>query len=219
MPGNMICCPFRDIDPALSGNVYYQLLGTAPNRYMVVTWDSIPLFDNSGTGTTCGGTPYSIFQCVLYETTNYIDVIIKNSYSCSAWNTGYGIIGIQNAAATIAYCPPGRNLGAWTATNEAWRFIPDSACGYTTGIKANNQQTTVKVYPNPATNFIQVSLAGNGENTSIEIYNTIGECVRRQTATSSNCQINVADLSNGVYILNVKDNAGSVITKKLVINN
>jgi type IX secretion system substrate protein len=212
--GNTISCPYRDIDPALGGNCYYQLLGTAPNRYFVVSWYNVPLFDNTG------AQPNSTFQCVLYECTNYIDVIVGNSYSYASWNSGNGIIGIQDSAATVAYCPPGRNLGAWTATNEAWRFIPNSACGSTTSIKASGQQqATVKIYPNPATNFIQISLAANSENTSIEIYNMIGECVKRQMATSSNCQINVADLSNGVYMLNVKDNAGNTITKKLLISN
>jgi hypothetical protein len=212
MPGNMICCPFRDIDVAVAGNIYYKTLGTAPNRYFIVTWDSAALFSCT--------TPKSTFQCVLYECTNYIDVIVGNSSGSCSWNGGNGIIGIQNAAATVAYCPPGRNLGAWTAVNEAWRIIPDSACGSATGIKANNGQSTAfTVYPNPATNSIQVSLAGNSESTSIEIYNMIGECVIRQIAKSSTCQINVADLSNGVYMLNVKDNAGSVITKKLLISN
>src|SRR5690606_1976544 len=38
---------------------------------------------------------------------------------------GEGVLGIQNAAGTLAYTPPGRNTGAWNATNEAWRFSPD----------------------------------------------------------------------------------------------
>src|SRR5690606_5300831 len=31
---------------------------------------------------------------------------------------------IQNGAGTLATVPPGRNTGAWSATNEAWRFTP-----------------------------------------------------------------------------------------------
>ena len=127
MPGNTINAVFRDIDVAIGGVTYVQTLGTAPNRYFVVSWDSIPLFDKGGG--ICDGTHNSSFQCVLYESTNYIDINIGNSVSCAAWNSGYGIIGIQDSAATVAFCPPGRNRTTFSVngTSEAWRFMP-SGC-------------------------------------------------------------------------------------------
>lgn len=150
MPGNIISAAFRDIDPVLGGNTYYEIGGVAPCRYAVISWVNIPLFDNQNDGTsTCDGDPNSTFQCVLYENTNFIDVYIGNSFSCPAWETGYGIVGIQNAAASVAICPPGRNCSAWTANNEAWRFTPIGAPAYTfnwagpTGNLGTAQTTTV----------------------------------------------------------------------------
>ena len=46
------------------------------------------------------------------------------------WNSGNALVGIQNATATTAYTPPGRNTGPWTVpagSPEAWRFTPDGA--------------------------------------------------------------------------------------------
>ena len=123
-PGNTINV-FRDIDPSVSGsNVSYYIAGSAPCRYLVFYFSNVALY-------SCG-TPRSTFQMVLYENTNYIDIYIANSSGTCSWQNGYGIVGIQNAAATSAVVAPGRNAnsGAWTATNEAWRFTPTGAPSY-----------------------------------------------------------------------------------------
>ncbi len=127
MPGNTICAAFRDIDPSSSGNIYFATYGTAPCRAFVISWSGIPMFSSS-----CSSTPFSTFQLVLHETTNYIDVFINNSTACTAWNSGYGIVGIQNINATVGVAAPGRNFPtAWTANNEGWRFTPTGAPTYT----------------------------------------------------------------------------------------
>lgn len=129
MPGNTICASFRDIDPTSSGNIYFAYYGTAPCRALVISWDNIPMFSNPG---SCTGVPNSSFQLVLYETTNFIDVYVQNSSACPGWNSGYGILGIQDQTGTTAYFPAGRNYPtAWTAVNEAWRFVPTGAQSYT----------------------------------------------------------------------------------------
>ncbi len=125
MPGNTICAAFRDIDPSFGGTVGYYFTGTAPCRALVIYWANIPLY-------SCGP-PNSTFEAVLYENTNYIDIYLQSSSnSCVSWQQGKGIIGIQNAPATVAYCPPARNFPSnWTATNEAWRFVPTGIPSYT----------------------------------------------------------------------------------------
>ncbi|MGZ3865914.1 MAG: hypothetical protein ACXVNR_05590, partial [Bacteroidia bacterium] len=165
LPGNTICGAFRDIDGTVGGNIFYNYVGAAPCRALVVSWVDMPLF-----GSSCSGSMNSTFQIVLYESTNYIDVYIQNSTSCSAWNSGYGEIGIENAAGTVAVVPPGRNFPAtWTATNEAWRFTPTGAPTYTvtwtdpTGVVGTG--TTVSVCPNTTTTYTAtmnlVSCAGS----------------------------------------------------------
>lgn len=154
LPANTICGAFRDIDPSISGDIFYQYIGTAPCRALVVSWVDVALFSAS---CQSGGTN-STFQIVLYENTNFIDVYIQNSTSCTAWNGGYGIVGIQDATGASAVVPPGRNYPAtWTALNEAWRFTPTGPPTYTvtwtdpsgvvgTGLNYNACPTTTTTY-------------------------------------------------------------------------
>lgn len=128
MPANSIAICCRDINPNGNGTIKYYTAGTAPCRYLVVYYSTVPLFH--GFFDNCNTVPNSTFQLVLYENTNFIDVYIANSTSCT-WNSGYGIIGIQNIGATTAVCPAGRNRTAFTAVNEAWRFTPTGTPSYT----------------------------------------------------------------------------------------
>ena len=121
MPGNSIFL-FRDIDPSVSGSVKYYITGSAPCRALVFYFKNVALYSCTN--------PKSTFQFVLYENTNFIDIYVENSSGSCSWESGNGILGIQNAAASNAVCPPGRNIGNWTATNEAWRFYPTGASSY-----------------------------------------------------------------------------------------
>lgn len=121
---NAIYGVYQDIDPSITTSpaqplINYQVLGTAPCRAMVISFSKVALF-----GSSCTAFPPQTSQIVLYETSNMIDVNIKNRTSCTGWNSGSGVIGIQNAAGTNAVVPPGRNTGTWSATNESWRFTP-----------------------------------------------------------------------------------------------
>jgi gliding motility-associated-like protein len=121
---NAIYGVYQDINPATSTapivkSINYQILGEAPCRAFVVNFFNIPQF-------SCNlNVPLQTSQIVLYETSNVIEVYVENRVPCTTWNDGLGVIGIQNIDGTLAHFPPDRNLGAWTATNEAWRFVPD----------------------------------------------------------------------------------------------
>ena len=113
----------HDINPATSDTeeIGYEVLGTAPNRVLVVAYFEVPMF--SGACTDLLATQ----MAVLYETTNIVDVYILNKPTCETWNDGNAVLGIQNNAGTEAFVPPGRNTSdsPWTTEFEAWRFIPD----------------------------------------------------------------------------------------------
>ena len=118
-----IFTPGHDINPATSDTeeIGYEVLGTAPNRVLVVAYFEVPMF--SGACTDLLATQ----MAVLYETTNIVDVYILNKPTCETWNDGNAVLGIQNNAGTEAFVPPGRNTSdsPWTTEFEAWRFIPD----------------------------------------------------------------------------------------------
>jgi hypothetical protein len=53
-----------DLDPSAAGEVYYQTLGTDPNRTFVVEWDGVPHYSAGGSNT---------FEIILYEGSNDIE--------------------------------------------------------------------------------------------------------------------------------------------------
>ncbi len=116
---NAIFGAYHDIDPSVCGQIEYYVTGDAPFRVFVVNYTQICHFSSS-----CNNLQ-TTQHIILYETSNIIDVYIDEKPTCTTWNDGNALLGIQNASGTIAYTPPNRNTGPWTATDEQWRFVPD----------------------------------------------------------------------------------------------
>lgn len=129
--GNCIMGPYHDIDPSLGGTISYQILGTAPCRIFVISYNQVPMFDSDDFLSTCSGMD-ATHQIAIYETTNAIEIYIAHKDACpdggflqTGWNDGLAVEGIQNATQTVAYTVPGRNNSVWTVNNDAWRFTPN----------------------------------------------------------------------------------------------
>ena len=74
----------------------------------------------------------------------------------------------------------------------------------------------VSIYPNPATNLINVVLP-SVENTEVVIFNMVGEVIyQNDKLTKTNFTVDMSNHSNGIYFVNVKSN-NNVITKKVTI--
>ncbi len=77
-------------------------------------------------------------------------------------------------------------------------------------------ETSVKIYPNPATASITIDFADTGlENAHIEIFNTLGMTVRQLDALDVVQEIDLEDLPSGMYLLKIRSGA-SEITKKII---
>ena len=123
---NAVYGVYQDTDPAVVTNpdphsINYGVVGEAPCRAFVVNFENITQFGFNSTVT--GQTS----QIVLYETSNIIEVYVKKRTPEIAWQQGQGVLGIQNATGDLAFVPPGKNTGAWTIKEEAYRFTPAGA--------------------------------------------------------------------------------------------
>lgn len=127
---NCIMAPYHDIDPGVfyqGTTITWDIYGTAPCRYMVISWDSVPMF-------SCNAMLASQ-QVVLFESTYLIDINIKSKPICIGWNGGVAHEGIQNANGTVAFMVPGRNGTQFAVTNDSYRFTP-------AGVQALNYNIT-----------------------------------------------------------------------------
>lgn len=110
--------PTPDFEQVVNYYVLSTGINAAPNRVFVANFNELPQFNcNASAGLQTS-------QIVLHEGTNEIEIFIKKRTSCTSWNNGRGVVGIQNMNGTMGYAAPGRQTGAWSATNEAWRFSP-----------------------------------------------------------------------------------------------
>ena len=95
------------------------------------------------------------------------------------------------------------------------KFIAKNKCGVdsittpiivkNTGIRVVLNNDIVKIYPNPANQYLHISSDNNTVSTStIYIYNSVGTVVKTiKTDNLTESQINLADLSSGIYFLKV----------------
>ncbi len=115
---NSIFGVYHDMDPSVSSDeeINYAQYGTAPNRRFVVNFYQVPHYGCNEIRSTV--------QIVLYETTNTIEVYVKDKPICPTWNDGNAVLGIQNIDGTEGIAAPNRNTSdsPWEAYNEAWRF-------------------------------------------------------------------------------------------------
>lgn len=74
---------------------------------------------------------------------------------------------------------------------------------------SNNLQFSI--FPNPANDVLNIEI--NGAVKSVEIYSLQGQKVM----SSPEKQVNITNISNGVYLVRVEDENGAISTQKLVI--
>lgn len=120
VPKNAIMAVWRDWNPAVTGGPYitYQTIGTAPNRKLIVTWSSVPMYSCTSTQGT--------FQIVVHESSNIIHTNFQNMPTCLTWVNGDGVHGVHNPTGTYGLAVTGRNDTPFTTTYETTRFIPTS---------------------------------------------------------------------------------------------
>jgi hypothetical protein len=94
---------------------------------------------------------------------------------------------------------------------------------YDTQIVVVNQTNTkvsdlmgksVRLYPNPFSNRLAVQVSGFNE-TQLSVFNTVGEIVKRFSVEEGESVVDLSDLSEGIYIVQVRNE--SVVTNKRVV--
>ena len=73
----------------------------------------------------------------------------------------------------------------------------------------------LQIYPNPATNELNIQLNATGATYEVAIYNTLGSLVFVSEKTS-NSNINISELNSGVYFVKVTDTQNKVYLKRMI---
>lgn len=92
-------------------------------------------------------------------------------------------------------------------------FVPSST-SFLTSIEFGGDNCLI--YPNPATDYIDVSMLNDKIFNSINIYNVFGKKIIAQSINKDNIRIDVSKLSSGIYFAEITDGVIKNI-KKIVI--
>jgi hypothetical protein len=92
-----------------------------------------------------------------------------------------------------------------------------SACDTVyTSIKEEGIRKEVKVYPNPTTDKLHISIAGIKEPLIVLLLNTLGQEVARYALAQEEQEISLANLPKGVYYCRVLGREGAYLAAKVV---
>lgn len=88
-------------------------------------------------------------------------------------------------------------------------FVEDSS------LSINNiyNQTSINIYPNPANEYFSISGA---KIEKIEVINYLGKKVKIIESSDNITKVNLQDISNGVYFLNLFTETGTVIKRMII---
>ena len=100
---------------------------------------------------------------------------------------------------------------------EAWLFFQNHINNVNSTLSLTDieeLENTIQVFPNPASNIITIETNNTMEINEIMLYNTLGVNLNLK---STNGLLDIAHLSKGVYLLNIKTSKGA-LTKTIVKN-
>lgn len=105
----------------------------------------------------------------------------------------------------------------WISVNSVWTIIKKtyfiSSHQFT---PVNNwSDEEIKIYPNPASDFISIGLPESLKRVDFEIFNLQGSQVLHKTITES-CQINISSLAKGLYLYRI-GNKNKITKGKIII--
>ena len=80
----------------------------------------------------------------------------------------------------------------------------------------NTLSESIKLYPNPATDVIHLSVANRLNLTKIEIIDINGRTIKSISIENiTQKEVNISDLNKGLYLINIHSNDG-MVTKKII---
>lgn len=224
---------FKDINPG-NGGSYCEAFTVFNNKLYFSTNDG-----TNGTnmwqsdGTVAGTIPFLDNASNFISSPAYFTVFGSHLYFRAAAGNSMGdqlFTTTGSSASTHSLAPAGANSYALLCTAqiqtygnsvyfnadydtrscEVWKLDTTA----TAGIQAlvdNKYQVTI--YPNPSANIIHIQINEN-ENASIELYNTLGQKIYIQKLQAHETELNIDDLTSGIYTAQIiKDNQPVYQTK------
>ncbi|RYZ48502.1 MAG: T9SS type A sorting domain-containing protein, partial [Sphingobacteriales bacterium] len=136
---------------------------------------------------------------------------VNEMYNTASYNS------YANPVTIKTYEPTGANFDQTYLYNFYYELYNDA-----TPVATIPQEHQISVYPNPATDNVNIFWKGNeGNRVALRIVNASGQLVKTEMLNWNQTteQVNISNLSNGVYFLTISDNTGTMVYKHTIIKN
>jgi M6 family metalloprotease-like protein len=196
-------------------NHYSQTTNNTAFAFTSVGWES---YNNLITSVSLGT---HLFIEAIQCNPSY-DIVLLNNTPGSGNLTGQGTYIYNTPVKATASANPGYSFLHWTlgdsivSTNAIYEFIADQ----NKILVANFQSITeieemkvqqIHVYPNPATDFVQISGAPAG--TELSVLDLSGRVVLRTDLLTNDETIDMTSLKQGIYVFHLRDQGESTSRK------
>jgi hypothetical protein len=97
--------------------------------------------------------------------------------------------------------------GAYIQHTESIMYVDNlSFDGFVTSISEQTSENTIlNIYPNPASDIITLNIENkNNADLTLNIYNATGALVKSEKLIQNQRQFDIGDLSNGIYLVEIK---------------
>jgi hypothetical protein len=167
------------------------------------------LTDNSNNWTSQAISRYNI----SYDTSSNANYPIYPTISVffEGWEKWFDIINTQYPIAQDERWRENNNTGMLSYVETSTYNYEEVVLGIN---NIEKQNENISVYPNPTNDILNIEVQENSKPLQITLYNTLGKEVMRTNLSSS--QINIANLPQGLYLLNISSNGKILNTEKIV---
>jgi hypothetical protein len=123
------------------------------------------------------------------------------------------------------------DLSPFLGENVMFRFVNINGYGNSTfvdninvagvlGVSKNELTSSISLYPNPATNEVNININDNTyDSIIIQVFNSLGQKLQSTESngqTTNNFSLDVSNLATGLYFINI-DVDGVTVSKKLLV--
>lgn len=113
---------------------------------------------------------------------------------------------------------PRNDTEGWVGQRTEARLYNGGLLDCVLGVDDFDITNSVVLYPNPASNEFTVNLGSSVEgDVEISVINSLGQSVQRLDATGTQTNVNVSNLTAGIYFVSIKTDTQTT-TKKLLVN-
>ncbi len=225
IPNHAGCDSILTINLMLSSDSYASISPTACNSYVSpggkhiwtssgTYYDTIPNYHGCDSIISIYLTVYSVDTSVSRSGNMLTSNATSVNYRWLDCDNGFSVVSGEN---NQSFTPAASGNFAVEITQST--CIDTSSCYQVTivGIDAIDQNRTAYFIPNPASDIITLSIDRNiNTDITMNIYNVMGVLVKTEMLKQNQQQIDIGDLSNGIYTVEIKSK-GFIEKQKLII--